>query len=405
MLTQEQNDRLSRVGPGAPMGEVLRRYWHPVAAVPELDEEPVLAVKLLGENLALYRNDQGEMGLVAQRCPHRGASLAYGIPEDAGLRCPYHGWLFSAMGQCLEQPAEPADSTFKDRIRIPAYPIQEMGGLIWAYLGPEPAPLLPRFEIFVRPDMDHDVGISRLPCNWVQVAENTVDPMHIEYLHMKYTNYVHRRLGKPDVPVRHHERTAYDVFEYGIIKRRLWEGDTEDSDEWTVGHPQLLPGTAVVVISDGWLQFQIRVPQDDYNTVIYWYNGRVREPGKPPAPQISVWENPWKDEHGRFFVESLNGQDMMAMASQGALSDRRTERLGTSDKGVIAYRSLLLEQIERVERGEDVLGTVRDPARNTPWIELPKEHTVGFALTGARGSARDVMGKPASGRGLEPIQE
>lgn len=400
MLTQQQNERLSRVGPGTPMGDVLRRYWHPIATVPELDAEPVLAIKLLGENLALYRNDHGDMGLVAQRCPHRGASLAYGIPEDSGLRCAYHGWLYSPTGQCLEQPAEPEDSTFKYRIQIPAYPVEEMGGLIWAYLGPEPAPLLPRFEVFVRPDMDRDVGISRLPCNWVQVAENTVDPMHIEYLHMKYTNYVHRRLGKAEVTVRHHERTAYDVFEYGILKRRLWEGDTEDSDEWTVGHPQLLPGTAVVVMGDGWLQFQIRVPQDDYNTIIYWYNGRVREPGKAPAPGLSIWDNPWKDDQGRFIVDSLNGQDMMAMTSQGDLSDRRTERLGSSDQGVIAYRNLLLEQIERVQRGEDVLGTVRDPARNEPWIELPKERTVNFALTGARGSARDVMGRPAGGKGV-----
>jgi 5,5'-dehydrodivanillate O-demethylase oxygenase subunit len=400
MLTQAQNDRLSRVGPGTPMGEVLRRYWHPVATVPELDEEPVLAVKLLGENLALYRTDNGDMGLVAQRCPHRGASLAYGIPEDDGLRCPYHGWLFSTTGQCLEQPAEPADSTFKDRVKIPAYPVQELGGLIWAYLGPEPAPLLPRFEIFARPDMDHDVGISRLPCNWVQVAENTVDPLHIEYLHMKYTNYVHRRLGKPAVAVRHHERTAYDVFEYGIMKRRMWEGDSEDSDEWTVGHPQLLPGTAVVVMGDGWLQFQIRVPQDDDNTIIYWYNGRVRDPGQAPTRQISVWENAWQDGQGRFLVDSLNGQDMMAMVSQGGISDRRTERLGSSDKGVIAYRNLLLEQIGRIERGEDVMGTVRDPAKNEPWIELPKERTVGFSLNGARASARDIAGAPASGKGV-----
>jgi 5,5'-dehydrodivanillate O-demethylase oxygenase subunit len=400
MLTQAQNDRLSQVGPGTPMGEVLRRYWHPIATVPELDEEPVLAIKLLGENLVLYRTENGDMGLVAQRCPHRGASLAYGIPEEDGLRCPYHGWKFNAAGSCLEQPAEPDDSTFKERVHIPAYPVQELGGLIWAYLGPEPVPLLPRFEIFARPDMDHDVGISRLPCNWVQVAENTVDPLHIEYLHMKYTNYVHRRLGKPEVAVRHHERTAYDVFEYGIMKRRMWEGDSEDSDEWTVGHPQLLPGTAVVVMGDGWLQFQIRVPQDDYNTIIYWYNGRVQDPGQAPAPRIAVWENPWQDGQGRFLVESLNGQDMMAMVSQGGISDRRTERLGSSDKGVIAYRQLLLEQIGRLERGDDVMGTVRDPARNEPWIELPKERTVGFSLNGARASARDLAGAPASGKGV-----
>src|ERR1041384_2584440 len=150
MLTREANERLSQVGPGTPMGEGLRRYWHPVATVPELEDEPVLAVKLLGENLALYRTENGDMGLVSQRCPHRGASLAYGIPEEDGLRCPYHGWKFSAAGRCLEQLAKPHDSTLKDRVRIPAYPVQELGGLIWASLGPEPVPLLPRFEIFAR---------------------------------------------------------------------------------------------------------------------------------------------------------------------------------------------------------------------------------------------------------------
>src|ERR1700690_4237402 len=120
MLTQEANERLTQTGPGTPMGNLLRRYWYPIATTKELDAEPVMAVRLLAENLALYRNDQGKLGLVAERCPHRGASLAYGIPEEDGLRCPYHGWKFSAEGRCLEQPAEPESSTFHNRIRIPA---------------------------------------------------------------------------------------------------------------------------------------------------------------------------------------------------------------------------------------------------------------------------------------------
>ena len=152
MLTQEANERLTQTGPGTPMGNLLRRYWYPIATTKELDTEPVMAVRLLSENLALYRNDQGKLGLVAERCPHRGASMAYGIPEEDGLRCPYHGWKFSTEGRCLEQPAEPESSTFHNRIRIPAYPVQEMGGLIWAYLGPDPAPLLPRYDLFVRDD-------------------------------------------------------------------------------------------------------------------------------------------------------------------------------------------------------------------------------------------------------------
>ena len=142
MLSKEMNERLTRVGPGTPLGNLLRCYWYPIARTPELDVEPVLAVTLLGEHLALYRTDSGKLGLVAQRCAHRGASLAYGIPEEEGLRCPYHGWRYDHTGQCNEQPAEPADSTFKDRIRIPAYPVEELGGFVWAYLGPEPVPLL-----------------------------------------------------------------------------------------------------------------------------------------------------------------------------------------------------------------------------------------------------------------------
>src|SRR5438067_6473234 len=175
MLTQEMNERLTRVGPGTPMGDLLRRYWHPLATSTELAREPVLAVKLLGENLALYRTDRGELGLVAQRCPHRGASLAYGIPENEGLRCPYHGWKFSPTGDCLEQPAEPAESSFKDRIRIPAYPVQELGGLIWAYFGLDPAPLLPRYDLLVREDLDREIGITRLPINWLQIMEYSFD--------------------------------------------------------------------------------------------------------------------------------------------------------------------------------------------------------------------------------------
>jgi 5,5'-dehydrodivanillate O-demethylase len=384
MLTQEANERLTRVGPGTPMGGLLRRYWHPVATLSELQAEPVLAVSVLGENLAVYRTERGELGLVAQRCPHRGASLAYGIPEHDGLRCPYHGWKFSAAGACLEQPAEPADSTFKERIQIPAYPVQEMGGLIWAYLGPTPAPLLPRYDLFVRDDLVREIGITRLPCNWLQIMENSLDPVHLEYLHSTYMNYVLKRQGKPPASkTRHHERIAFDVFEFGITKRRLWEGDSEDTDEWQVGHPILFPN--ILSVGDGGnSQFQIRVPMDDTHTYHVWYRTRPRADGAPPqAPgAIPVLDYAYRYEDGRFVVDTVSGQDMMVWVTQGPISDRATERLGTTDKGIILFRSLLDEQIRRVEEGQDPMAVVRDPARNTPMIEIHRERAP-FTVSGA----------------------
>jgi len=148
MLSAQENERLTRVGPGTPMGELMRRYWHPVAAAAELDTHPVKPVKILGESLVLYRDLQGRLGLISDTCPHRRISLEYGITEMEGLRCPYHGWMFDQTGQCIDMPAEPADSTFPCRVKIAGYPVEELGGLIFAYLGPEPGPLVPRWDLF-----------------------------------------------------------------------------------------------------------------------------------------------------------------------------------------------------------------------------------------------------------------
>jgi len=197
----------------------------------------------------------------------------------------------------------PNGSPLKDRIRIKAYPVQELGGMIWAYLGKIPAPLLPRFDFLVRENCERDVGISRRPCNWLQVTENNMDTLHVEYLHMLYTNYVHRRKGLPLITPRKRAKIDFEVFEYGIIKRRLWEGDSEDSEEWTVGHPVLFPGTAVVPYNDkGWVQAQIRVRASD-----------------------TVWEDPWTDSAGNYTPELLNAQDMMVMVTQGEITDGRRE--------------------------------------------------------------------------------
>jgi 5,5'-dehydrodivanillate O-demethylase oxygenase subunit len=374
MLTKELNERLTRVGPGTPLGSLLRRYWFPIARTPELDDAPVLAVTLLGEHLALFRSNSGTLGLVADRCPHRGASLAYGIPEDEGIRCAYHGWCFDRAGQCTDQPTEPAESTFKHDIQIPAYPVQELGGLIWAYIGPEPVPLLPRWDVLVRADLDRAIGVTHLPINFLQAMENSMDPIHFEWLHAVYGNYVNKRKGKPPAMTpRRHEQIAFDVFEYGIYKRRLLEGeDPETSEDWLTGHPVIFP--YMLAVGDHQRPtLQIRVPVDDTHTLHYWYRTEMRAEGAPPQTTIPISDVPYVHKNGRLVVETINGQDMMAWVTQGEISDRSTERLGTSDTGVILFRNLLDEQIEKVERGEDPMGVIRDPAKNEPYIKIGRE--------------------------------
>src|SRR5712692_2777443 len=142
----------------------MRRYWHPIAAVSQMNDRWTLPLRLLCEDLVLYKDRSGTFGLIEPRCPHRRMGLVYGIPEEHGLRCPYHGWLYDESGQCVEQPGEPTGSTFKDRIQLTSYPVQELGGLIFAYLGPQPVPLLPRYDVFVWDNAIRDIGGTMLPC-------------------------------------------------------------------------------------------------------------------------------------------------------------------------------------------------------------------------------------------------
>jgi len=167
MLTREENELLTRVGAGTPAGELLRRYWHPVAVARELTEEnPTKFVRILGEDLTLFRDNKGRVGLLADRCAHRGASLAYGRVEERGLACAYHGWLYDVDGNCLECPAEPAGSKFHLTVKQKAYPVKRYLGFYWAYMGPAPAPLIPKFDIWARKDdaqsSDPDAADGRL---------------------------------------------------------------------------------------------------------------------------------------------------------------------------------------------------------------------------------------------------
>lgn len=374
MLTEERNRIMTQVGPGTPYGELLRRYWYPLAFASDLAEFPIRKARLLGQDLVVFRLDDGSYGLLDEMCPHRRASLVYGVTEPEGVRCGYHGWLFSRDGRCIEQPAEPAESTFKDRIRTGAYPCQELGGLVWGYLGPSPVPELPRYDIFTWTDVWRDAGWTMLPINFMQIMENAVDPTHVEWLHGRYANFIRTRQGLPSALTfsRRHARIAFDEFEHGIIKRRLYEGQTEEADDWKIGHPLVFPDM-MKVGGGAHRQMQIRVPIDDTTTWFILYSTHKPEGVElPPQGSFPNYEVPWIDAQGRHIVDYVEGQDIMAWVTQGAIPDRSQEHLGKGDAGVILLRKVVFENIEKVARGEDPMGVLRDPAA-AKYIELPME--------------------------------
>jgi 5,5'-dehydrodivanillate O-demethylase oxygenase subunit len=370
MLTKETNERITQTGADTPTGQWLRRYWWPVGAVADLEKEPVQPVRILSENLTLYQDLQGNIGLIGERCAHRAISLAYGIPQENGLRCAYHGWTYNTEGKVVDMPFEPACLPLK----VKAYPVQVLGGLIWAYLGPQPMPLLPRWEALVRTDITRTIAFKHLPCNWVQCMDNSMDPVHFEHLHGNYGDYYNRKHSiDSHLLGTRHLKIEFDVFEYGVYKRRLIEGDSEDSDDWTIGHPILFP--YILCVGPGInFSYQIRVPMDDHNTMHILYSCRPRKEGEAEQAEIPVRHETLKyDSLGLVDAPVVVTQDEMAWVGQGPVSDRTQEHLATSDKGVILYHNMILENIAKVERGEDPVGVIRDPAKNEPYIALKRE--------------------------------
>ena len=382
-MDEATNRTLTQVGADTPMGELLRRYWHPIAAVAELEDHPVKAVRLLGEDLALYRDRGGHYGLVDRHCAHRRADLACGFVEERGLRCNYHGWRYDHTGRCIEQPYEDtADpgSRYKERIRIKAYPVTALAGLLWAYLGPEPAPLTPNWEPFTWANGFVQIVFSEVPCNWFQAQENSVDPVHFEWLH---DNWGARLRGDSGPYAPRHLRIEFEEFEYGITYKRIREGAGETNPLWTVGRVCLWPNALFTGN-----HFEWRVPVDDSTTLsVGWFFSRVPVHREPYLQKrIPYWVSPVKDaQTGRWITSHLMNQDFVAWTGQGAVADRGREHLGRSDRGVAMMRRRFLADLELIASGGgDPKAVIRDPRVNA-CVALPVAGREAFT----RGLARE----------------
>jgi len=358
---------LAEVGPGTPMGELLRRYWHPIGMASDATDKP-RKVRVLGEDLILFRDKTGRTGLVYPHCAHRGTSLYYGKVDEQGIRCCYHGWHFDVQGNCLNQPCEPNGGRAREAKRQPWYPVQEQYGLIWAYMGPpERKPVLPRYEClenldegeFLEAD-DSSIGGGGpqiIPCNWLQHYENLVDPFHVVILHSGFsgTQFVPEMAVMPDV---HWETT--DLGVRTISLRTLPDGKTlRRISEAGLPTLRVIPsprlgrnGAGGRVESLGWV-----LPIDDHHFRIYVV-GRVREVGELSRMRTrmngKLWEEMTEEEH------QLYPNDIEAMVSQGVIAKHSEEHLATSDRGIVMLRRLLRQQLDAVAQGKDPAGVSFD---------------------------------------------
>jgi phthalate 4,5-dioxygenase oxygenase subunit len=386
VISAAQNDLMTRIGPGTPAGRLLRRYWQPVGIVDELaGARPVKAVRVFGESLVLYRTARG-YGLMQRHCPHRGADLAYGRLEPDGLRCAFHGWKFDAAGRCVETPAEPDGSRMCEQIRTVAYPVAEKSGVLFAYLGEGAPPAFPHFDCFLAPGSHTFAFKGYWDCNWLQALEVGIDPAHASWLHKYFededpaANYgrqfrgtsadsalpitkVLREFDRPEIRV---ERTEYGMRLQTL--RRLSSAQTHVRVT-NVLFPQafVIPMNAEMTIT------QFHVPVDDNGT--YWYSiftsfgapvdkptmraQRLKTYPEPDYRPVVGRENGWgydpEEQRTKTFTGmglDINIHDQFACESQGPIQDRTRENLGSSDKGIVLYRRLLLDAIRKSESGE-----------------------------------------------------
>ncbi|MFQ5556230.1 MAG: Rieske 2Fe-2S domain-containing protein [Acidimicrobiales bacterium] len=356
---------LVEVGAGTPAGELLRRYWHPVARSEDAGTVP-RAVRLLGEDLVLYRDRSGTPGLLEPRCCHRGTTLMYGRVEDRGIRCCYHGWSFDADGRCVDQPCEPDRGRNKQRYRQPWYPLVEYNGLIFTYMGPpQRQPVFPRYDIFEDLGDDEEIvivdqlafgGPIEAPCNWFQTHENTMDPYHVFVLHTTLSGiqFNPRLEIWPDIDWQAHP--------WGVTSsqdRRLPDGTTlHRVTEVRLPTIRVVATPTLSILGKtnnlSWAQ-----PIDDPHTHVF---AMVRKPKGTPAQGLPVyggdktWHELSDEEH------QLYPGDYEAQVGQGPITLHSEERLSSSDRGVSMVRRQFKEQVRVVADGGDPAGVGFDDA-------------------------------------------
>jgi phenylpropionate dioxygenase-like ring-hydroxylating dioxygenase large terminal subunit len=392
MLAREENELISRVAPDTPMGATMRRYWMPALLAWELPEPdcPPVRVKLLGEDLVAFRDTQGRVGLLEEYCPHRRVSLFFGRNEECGLRCVYHGWKFDVDGHCVDMMNEPEELNFKNKVRATSYPTVEVGGIIWAYMGPpELQPSLPKFAWTQVPATHLHVTKVIQECNWLQGLEGGIDTSHAQILHRSFTATIGPtsrgpRGGAPTVEV--------DVTNYGYRYAGIYPRPDGVSFirtyQFVMPFHQLRPSTTDR--GNPSVAGHIWVPMDDDNTMVYnWEYSITDEPlneedrlerrlGNGP---LEVDQTTFRSQRHRANnylldrqaqktknftgIEGVNTQDRAVQESMGRIVDRSREHLGPADKAIIQARRLLLQAIRIVQEGGTPGGL--EPTYYTLW--------------------------------------
>jgi phthalate 4,5-dioxygenase len=371
MLSKDDNELITRVGPDTRGGALLRRYWYPVlkAAALEPDGAPK-KVRLLGENFVAFRSADGRVGMLEELCPHRRASLILARNEECGLRCLFHGWKVGLDGRVVEAPSEPADRiSFVNKVRTRRIAVRESSNLIWAYIGPGEAPQFPDFEFTALP-LDH-IQIAEVPgrCNWVQLAEGQLDSAHISHLHASQTVNSLARLSQADRAPRFDvEATSWGM--HAAATRSIGEDEryTRVTEfvmpSWEFIPRATGPGTPEY---DDMPRFVVHQTPVDDTTTIVWYI--IWHPGRPISYKEARW-TVWNDEYISVIDEPLMGQDrakmkaghmtginnlltedMIVAESMGPIADRSGEYLGSSDAAVARFRRIFIEAIRDQENG------------------------------------------------------